>query len=504
MRQTPNAQRQVVNVVGSSTYGRYPKISSETTWNLYESDGWMVSFAGYKRVLQLLTGNSGQGRGLFHSIRANCIIAVVNSSVFRIDVGLTVTPLGSLATSSGEVYMDENLANQICIVDGLNAYIYNHSGAAFLTQQTFTHGVINPSYVTYINTYFVFGNANTTSTGSKWDVYLPSPSNPTLIEWKQTLSLQTKPDYAVAVKRIPGQSSNVLVFGTSVCEIWTQTASAGINLFLKNQSVNIDYGCVSIATIASCDQYIAWLGINESNAPVITVFSSQGVEQISTDGINYTLSGLKYPSQSTATFYRKDGHLFYQLTFYNPADNITFVYDFETKKFYNLSDSNLDHHPAIDVIYFNQKSYFLSLNNASMYELSTNLTTYDENINGEDPALIGEIPRIRVCAPIRHPDSSQFRANGVYMMIEQGYDSQYVGLNQNSATLNYVPRIDLAVSADSGVTWSNYVSRDMQPEGFRQNITTWEKLGAFNDLTLKFRFQGLSHFCVNNSYCDIY
>lgn len=48
MRQTPNAQRQVVNVVGSSTYGRYPKISSETTWNLYESDGFMVSFAGYK------------------------------------------------------------------------------------------------------------------------------------------------------------------------------------------------------------------------------------------------------------------------------------------------------------------------------------------------------------------------------------------------------------------------------------------------------------------------
>lgn len=504
MRQTPGATRQEANICGSSTYGRYNKISSELTYNMFISDSWLISFSGWKRVLQLLGSNVGQGRGLFHSIRANCIICVVNSSVFRIDVGLIVTPLGTLNTSSGEVYIDENLNNQICLVDGLNAYIYNHSGAPFLTVQSLTHGVINPSYVTYINTYFLFGNSNTTSIGSKWDVYGPHPSDPTLIEWKQTLSLQTKPDYAIAVKRIPGQSANVLVFGTSVCEIWTQTGSAGVNLFLKNQSVNIDYGCLSIATIASCDQYIAWLGINESNAPVITVFSSQGAAQISTDGINHTLSKLKYPAQSTATFYRQDGHLFYQLTFYNPADNITFVYDFETQKFYNLSDADLNHHPAIDVIYFNQKSYFLSLNNTSMYELSTSLTTYDENIDTLDLNLIQEIPRIRVCAPIRHPDSSQFRANGVYMMIEQGYDSNYVVLDQNSPTLNYVPRVDLAVSSDSGVTWSNYVSRDMQPEGFRQNMMTWEKLGAFNDLTLKFRFNGLSHFCINNSYVDIY
>jgi len=57
-----------------------------------------------------------------------------------------------------------------------------------------------------------------------------------------------------------------------------------------------------------------------------------------------------------------------------------------------LSDGNLDHHPAIDVVYFDQQSYFLSLNNASMYELSTDLTTFDENITGNDPALISEIP----------------------------------------------------------------------------------------------------------------
>ena len=502
MRQTPNAQRQLVNIVGSSTYGRYNKISSEITFNCFESDGWMVSFAGWKRVLQLLP--AGMGRGLFHSVRANCIIAVVNSSVFRIDVGLIVTMLGTISTSSGEVYMDENLANQVCIVDGLNAYIYNHSGAPFITQQALTGLVVNPSYVTYINTYFLFGNANTTNQGSNWDVYLPTGDNANTITYQQSLQLQTKPDYAIAVKRIPGQSSNVLVFGTSVCEIWTQTASAGLLLFSKNQSVNVDYGCLSIATIASCDQYIAWLGINESNAPVITVFSDQGAGQISTDGINHVLSDLKFPEQSTATFYRKDGHLFYQLTFFNPADNMTLVYDFETKKFYNLSDGNLDHHPAIDVIYFDQQSYFLSLNNSSMYALSTDFTTFDENINGEDPALIAEIPRIRVCAPIRHPDASQFRANGVYMMIEQGYDSGYVVLNQNSPTLNYVPRVDLAVSSDSGVTWSNYVSRNMQPEGFRQNMMTWEKLGAFNDLTLKFKFWGMSHFCINNAHADIY
>ena len=54
MRQTPNATREEVNIVGSSTFGRYKKISSEKTYNMFVSDEWLVNTAGYQKVYELL------------------------------------------------------------------------------------------------------------------------------------------------------------------------------------------------------------------------------------------------------------------------------------------------------------------------------------------------------------------------------------------------------------------------------------------------------------------
>ncbi len=80
-------------------------------------------------------------------------------------------------------------------------------------------------------------------------------------------------------------------------------------------------------------------------------------------------------------------------------------------------------------MYFNQKSYFISLNDASLYEFSTNYTTYDYNIDGSDASLIHEIPRIRICGNIRQEDSSRFIANSLVVTIEQGNDQDFTGLS---------------------------------------------------------------------------
>ena len=170
-----------------------------------------------------------------------------------------------------------------------------------------------------------------------------------------------------------------MVFGTTVCEIWTQVG--GIQNYRRNQSVNIDYGCLSVSTIGSCDQYTAWLAINEDNSPIILVYSPQGLKRISSDGIDHLLDNIHVPSDSTALFYTQDGHLFYQLTFFNPKDNLTLVYDFNTEKFFNLSDQDGNHHPARKMVYFDGSPYFISLNNASLYLSDTRITIYNENLH---------------------------------------------------------------------------------------------------------------------------
>ena len=171
--------------------------------------------------------------------------------------------------------------------------------------------------------------------------------------------VQTKPDYALAVKRIPGSGNNVLVMGAIVCEIWTQVT--GLQPFVKVQSININYGCLSVATIAEGGNYLAWLGANENERPVIIAFDGQNANEISSDGIDYLLSTVKFPAQSSAMMYKTLGHLIYQLTFYNVADNFTICYDFTTKMFFNLTDQYGAYHPARQMVYFNFDNHILYL-----------------------------------------------------------------------------------------------------------------------------------------------
>lgn len=502
---TPNAEQVPIEIVGSSTFGRYNKIASGLTYNMYISDNWLVNFAGYKRAIELVAGNTGNGRGLFHSVRGQLLIAVVGSLVFQVNDNLTVLQIGTLVTESGEVFMDENLNNQICIVDGLNAYIYNYVTGSGVVMQTSVSVDIQPSYVCFHNTHFLFGNQSRTNNGALWYAYVFDSTDISGASIKQQtqFALQTKPDYAVAVRRLPGQGSNVLVFGTTVCEIWTQVG--GIQNYRKNSSINIDYGCLSVSTIGSSGEYTAWLAINENNSPIILVYStSSGVSRISSDGIDYLMDNIKFPEQSTAIFYTQDGHLFYQLTFYNAADNLTLVYDFNTQKFFNLSDQGGDYHPARQMVYFKGFPYFISLNNASLYISDTDITVYNENLTSVvsqyDPNLIHEIPRTRICETISKPDSGRFVVNSFVFTMEQGEDKDYI----NASNTTYTPRVDLAISKDSGATWSSYVSRDLNPVGKRKNIITWNGFGAANDFTLKLRFWGSSRFVVSNGFVELY
>jgi hypothetical protein len=563
IRVTPNAEQIPLNLVGSSTFGRYPKISLEKTYNMFESDGWMVDFPGYKKVLEILSSGV-EGRALYRSFRGNFLIAVIDGNVYRISSGLNVTPtlIGTLATYTGEVFIDENLNSQVCLVDGLNAYIYNYSptggSITIQTQGALGSGDLIPNYVTYHNTYFLFGNANKTQQGAAWYAYIENNANLNEIIQEDMLALQTKPDHALAIKRIPGQSANVLVMGGSVCEIHTQvggSTSTGVGfLYQRNSSFSSDYGVLSVSTIAESDIHILWLGVNEDNAPAIMMFTGNSVKRISTDGIDYLLDSLHRPDLSTAMMYRVDGHLFYHITFYyvvpgrpDLSDNLSLVYDVDNDKFYHISDQDLNYHPARQVVYFNQQLYFISLNGGAIYQMGTDITFINEDISDgvyeTDPNLAYEIQRIRICKNIRFPTSAPFKANQVCITIEQGCDevppiqeclvlmitennirmfSEKGGPSQpaypdgpglqlvperhgqeDCESVPYRARVDLALSRDGGMTFGNYVARRLHTTGYRKNILNWDKMGSANDLTLKFRFWSLGRFVVFDGIVDV-
>lgn len=516
-----------VKVVGGSTFGLYPKISIEKTYNMFISEGWLVNYAGFKKRADAPSSISQNlsGRGLYHSTKGGFLVTVIGSGVYTIDASLNYVFRGNLTTSFGEVFIDENLAKQICITDGTNAYIYNYFNNTFTTL-TPAELTFNPNYVSYHNSYFLMGSNPTGVNPQRWYAVALNPTtNAVEPATPATMALETKPDAAIAVTRLPGRANNVLVLGQTVCEVWTQIGGEAVP-YRRVSSFNIDNGCVSISTIAYNDKFVCWLGQNENNAPVLMVSDGGSAQNISTDGIDSLLESIQFPNESTAFFYRQNGHLFYQLTFFNVADNVSLIYDFNTQMFFHVSDEKTNYHPAREVVYFDKKSYFISLNDPNLYEISQNLISYDyeitEFVEGE------EIPRVRICDTVRRPNSKAFRSVEFTFWMEQGVNTfsklfsnteSCIGLlitEGGSETIitedgdlmldedGYCgvarrrPRVDLSYSTDGNQNFTSIVSKDLNPEGVYRNQIRWQRMGRSNEQTIQIRFWGLQRFVCNN------
>lgn len=463
----PGLQSIPLDIVGSNQFGRYPKISYEQTINMIVSDDALVPYAGYVLVASLY--NERIGRGLFSSINGNKMIAVVGERVFAIDVNLNPTLVGTLSTSSGAVSIDENNAQQIAICDQSNIYIYNYLTGAF-GKATLP---FIPGYVAFQDGYFIAPGLDT----NRW--YLSAPNNG--LVWTAapaTVGLfQTKPDTPVAIVRQPGREGRIFVIGNNTTESWYDTA---YTLFPYQRDLNyIDYGTANAATVAFTENFVCWVSQNEKSGPAIVYSNGGPVTKISTDGIDYLLAQLNFPGNSFGFFFRQDGHVIYQVTW--PTDNLSLAYDFNTGRFYTLTDINGNYHIAQKLVYFNDTYYFVSAVDGNLYEMTTQQLTYNGN----------EIPRTRVCKPIALPDRSPFVINSFTFPLEMGQPS--------------TPQAAfLSLSFDGGQSFGGSIQYPLNAQGLAQNRVTWWQCGYGNEVMPQFRWYGNSRFVAKNGEVTIY
>ncbi len=517
-----------LRIAGSSIFGRYPKINSEKTMNMFLSDEWLVPYSGYKMVIPFSSfGNGKIGRGIHTSTKLGKLVTVVGNGVFLVSLdfdflteqpkNIVVNRIGTLQTSTGVVYIAENNKPQIAISDGFKIYIYDPTLSPSFQIPTID---FVPGYIDFHDTYFLCA--------AKQDFnYVPPATN----TWRLSDSndgmswpadarrvglIQTKPDNIQAVVRFPSRGNMILVIGSIVTEGWFDV---GYQLFpyQRNSSFNIDYGCINPATIAATDEIVVWLGINEKSGPIIVYTTGGMIEKITTDGIDYLFSQLKNPADSQGFIYRQDGHLIYHINFY--TDNLSLFYDFNTKKFYNACDEKYDYFIANQVAFFNNQYYFLSKNNGNMYAFDTIFTTYDGY----------EIPRFRICNNIRDKSQQYFVANDVGFTIEtgetpylqQGTISSHIITEDSNPIItedgNYLideqevfvgnlittPRVDLSISTDGGATFGNEWAYDLNPLAHRKNRLMWWQLGIVNDLVCQFKFWGFGRFVATDGEVNI-
>jgi hypothetical protein len=388
-----------LDIVGSTKFGRYPKISVEQTFNMIISDNFLVPFAGHEMVAEII--DQAQGRALFTSVKFNHMIAVIANKVYIIASNNSFNQIGTINTSIGDVFIDEDNLNHIAICDQSNIWIYNYITGIF---SMVTLDFI-PGYISYQNGRFVAaatGTATWRLSGLDGSGNITFPNDSFHVG-----TFQTKPDFVVATQRFPGRGNLLFVMGQTVTELW-QDIGANLFPYQRNSTINVDYGCLNPATIAFNDNIIIWLAANEKSGPMIAYSTGGDIKKISTDGIDFKLSQLTNPSNSFGFLFRQDGHLLYQITFQD--DELTYVYDFNTNMFFTLSDQYMNAHIAKKVAFFNDNYYFVSIIDGNLYQFGTQFTTY----NG------AEIPRIRVCRNIRMPDASRFTVSNLTFTLEQG------------------------------------------------------------------------------------
>ena len=205
---------------------------------------------------------------------------------------------------------------------------------------------------------------------------------------------------------------------------------------------------------------------------------------------------------------------------------VNVIVNAKERKIYNVSDWDLNYHPARQVVYYQGRNYFISWNTGDIYNISTDHTTYDENVSrvgtsGYMEYLDHVIPR-QIIGDTWRPDgvsTRPFSLRRVSLVMEQGEDKKYSKLYgdldgvifiedengtplvtedgksfilaENStdlrlfgSTLKYSPGIYFSFSKDGCATWSNEKKRRLNFTGKRQNITKWLAGGRMNRLSM--------------------
>ncbi len=467
-----------LDIVGSSSFGRFSKISAQKTVNMIIADNWMVPYPGYAQIANI--NNTAQGRAIYATEKTNVLIAVVGNGVYIVDPSETIdtkpsiSRIGSLATYNGDVFIAENNNSQVAITDGRNIYVYNYSSGTFQT------AVIDflPGYISFQDGYFI----SVDSKSNKWRL---SESNNGLVWPFVTISgaftsqIQTKPTFARAAIRVPGAGNSLLVFGTNITEQWVDVGATPFP-YQKNTYFNIDYGCVNPSSIAATENMVIWLGENEKSGPVILYTDGGPVKQISTDGINYQISQLTNVSNCYAFITNQEGHVIYQITW--PDDNLSLIYDFNTNKFFHVTNETQGAHIAKRIAYLNGTYYFVSFVDGNIYELNAKYS----NLDGS------EMPQIRVCKNFRMPDTRPFVISWMGFVMEQGQVREYEDGAQG------IEAIDMNISVDGGESFGNAQRFQLNRQGVRKNKIEFPRLGYVNDFIPQFRFWGSGRFICSN------
>lgn len=392
-------------------------------------------------------GGFAASDGSLFGVCANALYAITMDA----SGGFTLKKLGTLATSTGPVSMNDNSVT-LLVVDGTaDGYTVDLPTQAFA--QVTDAAFYGANRIDVVDGYFILNRPATTQ------FYISLYQQVAF----DSLDFAAKNGYsdslvaAIAVKR------NIWLLGKKTSELWANTGASDFT-FERMPGVFLQHGCAAAGSVQQMDGAIFWLASNpQGEGIVMRTVGYEGVK-ISTFALDTELQ--TYPSIEDAVSYtfQIGGHMFYVLSF--PEANKTWAYDLSSEQWtewvYTDSNGGENRHRAAFVCFWNRMHVGGDFENGNLYTVEREALTD----NG---------------APIvRRRGFPHLIATGNRVLYRELIADFEVGAEQSQ----YAPgdtTVYLRWSDTKGKSWGNPISSDLGPLGNYLRSVQFQRLGMARD-----------------------
>lgn len=264
-------------------------------------------------------------KAIFGSTFNDRVFVVTNDDVFYIESGV-LNEVGSILNSSFAVRIYENVRNQLCIVNGLRAYVIDQQVSLAILELGAANGftLTNPRDVFALDDIMVIVGG----TDRKWTISDPNNA----LSWQSQIVETDR-----IMKDLTGVralDNNLFIFGEGGVERWVPTPLRVTQdfPFTKDPSYRDENGLVSTASLVGENNELFYL----STKGRIRRIGLDGHSTINPPGIQQIIREFSDLDNSTGSYFYFNGLWHYQLSFPSNADS--FLYSSSTRKWCESTD----------------------------------------------------------------------------------------------------------------------------------------------------------------------
>lgn len=411
---------------------------------------------GTPGLTSFATAGLGPVRGNFSAANGRAFV-VSGAGLYELTSSGTTTLLGSLATASGIVSIDEN-GIQLAICDGTSVYIFTYLTNVFV--RVSDADLPFAGTLTFIDGYFVI------TQNSSGKFFISAQYDGTSWGALDFATAESSPDELLRAANAVGQ---LWLFGTKTTEIWTNTGAASFP-FERISGAKMEVGILAPHTAIPVDNSIFWIGRDNIGSGI--VYRAQGFApaRVSTNAIELLIQSAPSPSTLRAYTYQEDGHTFYVIT--GGGLSTTLVYDISTQlwheRAYLNSSGVFEQHLGACGMYAFNRQLVGSRRDGKIYAMA--MTTYSDD--GD------EIAAERIYTHLSNEDK-RIRYNTLVISMETGVGNQVApGVD---------PQIALWISKDGGRTYFGGYTASFGAVGKYLTRVAFRRLGIVTNMTFKIR-----------------